>query len=388
MKKILIVYTTAGAGHKKAALAIKEALDELAPKDVEVSVINALDFASPFFRWIYLKGYLVIIDKFQKFWGNAYGLTNNAFFDRMTSGLRRWSNWINSKNLREHLAALQPDVIISTHFLATEVASDLKLKNMLSSRLVTVVTDYRLHLWWLADKVDVYVVGSEQAKGDLLRQGVISPKIKVFGIPVGTAFTKLLDRRNIQERMGLRDDTLTLLVIGGGLGLGPFEDIIKIIDSVPISLQIIAVCGSNEKLVKALEGLKSGLQHEIRTFGFVNNVHELMEISDFLISKSGGVTTAESLAKELPMIVIDPIMGQETRNRDFLTSQGASFKVNGLSELRGVLEGLVGHPEKIRKMKDSIAEIKKPLACYDIAKMAMEMAAIPFAGENHVYRKI
>lgn len=375
MKKILIVYTTAGAGHKKAALAIKEALEELAPKDTEVSVINTLDFSSPFFRWVYLKGYLVIINKFPKFWGNAYYLTNNVFFDRVISGLRRWSNWINSKKLREHLVASRPDVIVSTHFFPAEVVSDLKRKNMLQSKLVTVVTDYRLHLWWLSDQVDVYVVGGEQAKEDLLRHGTVSARIKVLGIPVGPAFVKPLDRKNIRDRIGLLDNTPVLLVIGGGLGLGPFEDIIKIIDSVSAPLQILAVCGDNERLVKELEGLKPSLKHEIRIFGFVNNVHELMEISGLLLSKSGGVTTAESLAKELPMIVIDPIIGQETRNRDFLTSQGASPKVNGLSELKGVLENLVGDPGKMQKMKDSIEKLKKPMACYDVAKMAMEMAS-------------
>ncbi|MBU0881744.1 MAG: glycosyltransferase, partial [Candidatus Omnitrophica bacterium] len=162
--------------------------------------------------------------------------------------------------------------------------------------------------------------------------------------------------------------------IGGGFGVGPIEAIVKIIDSISRPMQIIAICGHNEELVKRLEALKLNFKDKMVVFGFVNNVYEYMEIADLLISKSGGITVSESLAKELPMVVIAPIIGQETRNSSFLVSHGAAIKVDKIDDLREALEKLTSHPERLVSMRSEIQKIKKPASCYDVAKLALEAA--------------
>src|SRR3989338_1814577 len=147
--KILIVYATAGTGHKKAALAIKEALREIAPQDVQVSIIDSLDYTNVFFKWSYLKIYLLMVNKLPHLWGFLYYLTDNFCFNRAIMHLRRFNNWLNSKRLVEHLLSSKPDCIVSTHFFTSEVISNLKKRGLLKSRLITVVTDYRLHSWWI-----------------------------------------------------------------------------------------------------------------------------------------------------------------------------------------------------------------------------------------------
>lgn len=373
MKKIFVIYATAGIGHKKASLAIKAALDELAPKDTKVSIFDSLDYTNAFFKWSYLQSYLLMVNKFPTFWGIGYHLSDNFYVNLVVSKIRQLNNWLNSNRLRKHLLAEQPDVIISTHFFASEVIANLKKKGALKSRLVTVVTDYRLHSWWVADPTDMYVVGSEEARGDLIRWKADPSRIKVLGIPVEPVFSRPLDKKAIRDKTGLKDGMPTILVIGGGFGVGPIENIVKIIDSMPQEAQVITVCGHNDTLVKRLESMKPVLNKDVKVFGFVNNVYEYMAVSDVLISKSGGITTAESLAKELPMIVISPIIGQETRNSRLLTSRGAAVKIDSLSELKGVLEDLASHPGKLKAMRESIAGIRKPMACYDIAKLAVEM---------------
>jgi processive 1,2-diacylglycerol beta-glucosyltransferase len=89
-----------------------------------------------------------------------------------------------------------------------------------------------------------------------------------------------------------------------------------------------------------------------------------------LISKSGGITVAESLAKELPMVVIAPIIGQETRNCDFLVSCGSALKVGAAEDLTALVEDLIAHPEKIERLRESVRRIRMPYACYEIAKLA------------------
>lgn len=371
-KKVLILYATAGIGHKKAAIAVKKALDEIAPKDVEAVLVDALDYTSPFFKWSYLKFYLMMVNKLPTFWGISYYLTDNFYVNLIVSKVRRFSNWLNSKKLAKYLIETKPDVVISTHFFASEVIGDMKAAHRLDTKLITVITDFKLHSWWIAPCTDVYVVAGEDTKKDLLKWKVEDSRIRVYGIPAEPVFSKPLDRNKILSDNGFKEGVFTILVIGGGFGVGPIEDIIKVIKDITQPLQVIVVCGHNDALVKKIIDLKEGAKAHIKVVGFVDNVYEYMEISDILISKAGGITVSESLAKELPMIVIAPIIGQETRNSDFIVSHGAAFRIECPCSLKGLIEDLMAHPEKMDKTREAIRSIKKPMACYDTAKLALD----------------
>lgn len=377
MRKVLIVYATAGIGHKKAAMAVKKAFDETQPKDTEVSMIDALDYSNSFFKWTYLQVYLLMVNNLPFIWGLSYYITDNVYVNAVVRVLRRINNWMNSRKLAAYLLKTQPDVIISTHFFASEVISDMRKSGKLKSHLITVVTDYRLHAWWVSEFTDTYVVAGSAAREDLLRWETPPDKIRVLGIPVEPVFSKKLDKEKILEKSGLKKGVFTALVIGGGFGVGPIEEIIRVIDSVGKTIQVVAICGHNEELVKRLENLKKDLKIEARILGFVDNVYEYMDAADILISKSGGITVSESLAKELPMVIISPIIGQETRNADFLISNGAAFKIAKPADLKDVLEAVTSHPDKLSDMKKAIHGIRKPNSCYDIVNLAMEIAAKP-----------
>lgn len=374
MKKILIVYATAGIGHKKASIAVKKALDEMAPKDTEVTMIDALDYTNSLFKWSYLQAYLFMVNKMPTFWGISYHLTDNRYVNIIVSAIRRVSNWFNSFKLVRYINETKPDVIVSTHFFASEVVADMNKCPKCATKLITVVTDYRLHSWWVAKCTDMYVVANDDAAKELGYWQAAPEKVKVLGIPIEPVFSKKLDRQAILSKTGLKEGVFTVLVIGGGFGVGPIEDIVKELGKVSAKVQAVVICGHNEDLVRRIEALKGSLPCEIKALGFVDNVYEYMEISDILISKSGGITVSESLAKELPMVVISPIIGQETRNCEFLVKHNAAFRIGNVEELKPIVEDLATHPEKLAKMKESIRPIKKPMACYDVAKLALEMA--------------
>lgn len=374
MKKILILYATAGIGHKKAASAVKAALDELLPADTEVRLEDSLDHTSPFFKWFYLQTYLFMVNKTPTLWGLSYYMTDNKLVNSLVSIIRSFSNWRNSKRLREYLVSWKPDVIISTHFFACDVISNMKKRGMIDAKLITVVTDYRLHSWWVAENTDLYVVAGEDTRNDLTSWGVDYPKIHVLGIPVEPVFSKEVDGKAILEKSGLSDDRLTILVIGGGFGVGPIESIVKTINMIGRPIQVVAICGHNEELVRRLEAYRPQFKDRLIVLGFVNNVYEYMEIADLLISKSGGITVSESLAKELPMMVIAPIIGQETRNSSFVVDHKAALKVDRIEGLYAALDKLTAHPERLVAMRENIKKIRKPAACFDIAKLAIDIS--------------
>ena len=372
-RKILIIYATAGIGHKKASLAIKAAFDEIAPGNAEATLIDSLDYTTRFFKWVYLEFYLVMVNKLSSIWGFLYYLTDNKYADAFIMYLRWFNNWIYAKKLREYLIETDPDVIISTHFFASEVIADMKKNGKLASRLVTVVTDYRLHSWWVADHTDIYVVGSEDARQDLLQWSTPESKIKVLGIPVEPVFSRQADRLKTAQKLGLDKDKFTVLVVGGGFGVGPIEDIVKAMVCYP-NIQIVVICGHNEKLIERVKKINVEAGGCVKPVGFVDNVYDFMTASDVLISKAGGITVSESLAKELPMIVIAPIPGQETRNSAFLMTHNAAVRVDTATEVRQAIEDLMAHPEKLERIKESIRSIRRPNASYDIAKLALELA--------------
>lgn len=372
-KKILIVYSTAGIGHKKASLAVKKALDEIAPKETDVTLIDALDYTNAFFKWSYLQAYLLMVNKLPMLWGLSYYITDNFFVNLVVSKIRRISNWLNSGKLTKYLLETEPDVIISTHFFASEVIAEMKRSGILKCRLITVVTDYRLHSWWICCCTDTYVVASREAKDDLIRWKVDPAKVNVLGIPVEPVFTKKLDKAKTMEKLNLKRGIFTILAIGGGFGVGPIEDIVRAANEIQEPVQVAAICGHNEELVKKLSSLAPTLKAHLKVLGFVDNVYEYMDAADILISKSGGITVSESLAKEIPMIIISPIIGQETRNSDFLVTNGAAIKIDRVSDLKDALEDVIRHPEKIDRMRDAIRKIKKPEACYDVAKIAIDL---------------
>lgn len=372
MKKVLILYATAGIGHKKAAIAVKAAFDELKLDGVEVKLEDALDHTNAFFKWSYLESYLLMVNKLPLFWGLMYYLTDNFYVNLLVAKVRRINNWFNSRQFAAYIKKEDPDVIISTHFFACEVLSNMKKRALIRSRLITVVTDYRLHSWWVADHTDMYVVAGQDTRDDLLKWFVPPEKIKVLGIPVEPVFSKPVDRARILREAGLKEGVFTILVIGGGFGVGPIEDIIKTIGNIQ-PLQIVTVCGHNKELVGKLEASKATMKANIKVCGYVNNVYEYMGIADLLISKSGGITVSESLARELPIIVISPIMGQETRNSGYIIKHGAAVKIAKASELKEVVEYLIAHPDRVAAMKEAIRGIKKPAACFDIAKAAIDI---------------
>ena len=225
-KKILIIYASAGDGHKKAAEAIYKQFQNIA-SGAEVVYIDSLNYATRFFKFFYKRIYIILIKYLPWLWGFFYHTLNNRFFFLLVSPFRTFTNTLNSKRLIDFLLKEQFDIIISTHFFASEVISRFKEKSAPEALLVNVVTDFKAHLYWIAENIDKYVVASECVKEGFVNRGVDSKRIAVLGVPVRERFSIAVSKEAAREELNLPQNKFTILVMGGGLGVGPIKEVVS-----------------------------------------------------------------------------------------------------------------------------------------------------------------
>ena len=369
--KILITYVPAGSGHQRAAEALFFPLQGKG-KPVEPVLVDAIQWADPFFRWCFGRGYLGMIQNAPLLWGISYHLTDLKLFSRSVQVLHHLSNAWHAAALEKLFLESKADWIIGTHFLPMEVAGSLKARGRLSARLMTVITDYRPHTLWIAPGIDEYAVGSESTRQELIRRGVPEQRIRVLGIPVDPKFSQPLDRSALIQRLGLEAGRFTILVGSGGAGTGPIVPLVQLLAGIQESIQLMIVAGQNETLFRNLERMRPQVRHPMKTFGFINNMEELMGASDLMVSKPGGLTCAEAMVKGLPLILTEPIPGQESRNAQFLAREKAALLASRLEEIPGLIQNLIRDPESLRQLGERARQLGQPDAADRIARLVLE----------------
>lgn len=373
MKKILVIYASAGDGHKKAAEAVYNAFSEIKEPAVKATLIDSLNYTNRFFKYCYRVGYMFLIKYLPTLWGFFYYILDNRFFYILNKPFRRAGNALNTKRLVSFILNEKFDLCISTHFLSTEVIGHLKNKGVLSSPLVNIITDFKPHLFWQPKGVDYYVVGAESTRQALIARGVAEDRIKPFGIPIRRRFRRPLTKEEARKKLRLNPDKFTILVMGGGFGFGPIEKVVLELQKLDIDSQIIVVCGHNERLLNRLNSSKAQFSKLTRILGFCINIDEIMSASDIMVSKVGGIAAAEALAKTLPVLSVNPIPGQEMRNATFLFDNGVGFRINRLGELNQKIQEFFHAPERLSQVKEHMQNLAKPQAADDIAKLAVDM---------------
>jgi len=360
--KIIIVYASSGAGHLKAAQAIFGYLKQHCPS-ADIRIIDILDKSSFFFKANYSQGYLFLVKHALFLWGLSFWITAFRPLRIITRPIARFLNQLNTNPFVHYLIDEQPDCIISTHFLPPEVAASLKKRKKISSRLITVITDFGVHPYWITDSVDVYLVASDFTKEKLMREGIKEDKIRVSGIPVDAKLLQLENKEIICAKLNIRADLFTILISTGSFGIGPIEKIVGLLHN---DAQLLVVCARNQKLRLRLEKLN---YPGVKVFGFVDNMPELMSISNLMITKPGGLSIAEILIRELVPLFIYPIPGQEMENVRVLEYYGAGISISRLSAIKNTVLRLKANPGEIEKFKARIRELKKPQVLEEISNV-------------------
>jgi processive 1,2-diacylglycerol beta-glucosyltransferase len=341
-KKIFIIYAHAGEGHKKAAEAVFESAKERFPSS-EIRLVDVLDYARPYFKDSYTRGYLVLIRYGAPLWGFFYRFFDCGFLYRACiKAMRRVINHAQVRGFEGFIIEERPDMVITAHFLPNEIISFLKSARGCTTKLITCVTDFRPHYFWIADEVDAYMVAHRDTKRELIARGVDEKKIFVTGIPIAQKFFASKDRQAIKTRYGLPDEKKLVLIIGGGFGVGPLEALFEKFKH-KTSCEVVIVAGRNEALAATLE--KKVAQQRIAHVhirGFIDTMDEYMYASDAIISKPGGLTLQEALVMRKPVVGIKPVPGQEKRNVVFLSKRGLCLFARTLSGAVSYAERLLG----------------------------------------------
>ncbi len=370
--RVLIATVTAGAGHLQAAAALEEAWRTMRPRDT-VERVDVLDFMPKLYRKLYVEGYVKVVEHAPELWAMVFKKTDNPALARKLTKLRRSISKYRTHKFVSHLKRFDPEVVLCTHYMPLEIMGQLKDDPKLEFRplVVSVVTDFEAHALWMEPCVNLYCVAAEETKARLVARGAEPGAVVATGIPIAAKFSATIDPDGIRKRMGLRDDLPVLLVLSGGFGMGPVAKILGELNKVTTPVQIVVVCGRNEELRRELAVAER--RHPTHVLGFATNMHELMAVSDLVLSKPGGLTSSEALAMGRPMFVIDPIPGQEAANSDFLLEHGAAAKVNRVEDLPFRLEKLLSSP-KLATMAGEARRLGRPHAAQAVCREVLQRA--------------
>lgn len=363
------MYISINSGHHQASLAVEQTLKEIQPAN-QVLNTNCLKYTNPILEKIVNRAYMGVIKNTPELWDYLY---DNPKFLKNTQKLRDFIHRYNSKKLKILLDKSSPDVIACTQAFPCGMVADYKKYFDLNIPLVGILTDHAPHSYWVYDTVDFYIVPSEQSKNKFISEGIAPEKIKVWGIPIDTKFEKNIERQTVFDKLRLNPTPPIVLIMGGGQGLGPIEEVVWAINNSNIALQLIVATGTNRLLYKNLRNKQKKFKKQILILDHVNNIDELMEISTLIITKPGGLTTAEALSKGLPIIIINPIPGQENRNTRFLINEGIGVKAENEEHAVHLLTDLLKDTDRLNQMRLAAKKQAKPDAARKIAQLLLNL---------------
>lgn len=364
---IVILTTSFGAGHLKAAQAIEQAVRQ-SNSAVQTKLLDSLVTTAPRLTGLIMRCYLRIIAFMPLLYGLLYGWGN-------CSKTALWGRKLLSMRLaviaRRQLAAFPPQAVICTHASPAGAVCYLKKQGLLVAPIIAVVTDFVVHRLWIYDEVDIYAVAHEMLAQKLIDNGVNPAKIRITGIPIAAKFSCSINKVAVRRQLGLVEGLPVILIMGGGTGALPLDRMAAEFSHSSSHVQLLVVAGHNKPLRERLSGMAKNMP--ITVFGFVDNIHELMAVSDVIITKPGGLSTAEALAMGIPMVLFRPIPGQEEGNARFLINAGAACYADDVQALPSVVEKLLQDCAQLQGMRRKAAELAKPDAAQAVAVIAADI---------------
>ena len=373
MKKILIFYGSYGAGHFSAARSIKEHIDSNY-KNTETMLVDCIEYINKTLNKVSTKAYDELSKKAPWAWEKVYSSAQTGPISKVSNT----SNWIMSIKLDKLIQDFAPDLIISTHPFSSQMCGILKKKGKISCKIATVLTDYAPHNQWLvnSDYIDYFFVAHYGMKHALEKAGIPTNKVYATGIPLSNRFLAHYNKEETLKTFGLVPNKRTVLFFAGGSSHYANRNIYEIfhsfMDSFP-DVQLLTITGRSAKLKKDFDEIVQSynMQDKIKVLSFTDKVPELMSVSDLVITKPGGLTTTESLASGLPIIVINPIPGQEEENAKFLEDEHVGIWIKKEDDVKTVLNKVFADPYDLKNMKIKTRLLAKKNSTRDICKILL-----------------
>ena len=367
-RRLLLLHVTTSSGHHHASRAIAQGLSRLDPTCQAID-IDAFDYTSRFVRSAITHSYLSLIRHHPDVWEYLY---DNPAIHRRVRRMRTLLHRYHASKLQRLLEAVQPHAIACTQAFPCGMVADFKQHRGLPIPLVAVLTDSAPHLYWVHDTVDVYVVPSEEVKEGFVSHGIHPDRIQAYGIPVEPRFLDEVDRPATYAQFKLDPTTPTILIMGGGGGFGPIRELMRSLDQTAVPCQFVVLTGTNQPLLSWFR--QQRFRHTVLADGYIDAVPQLMDIATLIITKPGGLTTAEALAKRLPLLIITPIPGQELCNARHLLAQGAAVQLGSPDSASRVVTQLLENPGRMNRLKEQTAKMAHPESALQTAKLLLDLA--------------
>ncbi len=367
--KVLILSVTAGQGHNSTGKALVNFFEKTG---VECLFLDAFECINPLIAKSISEGYN-FSSKLVKPYAKAYRFAELREKNADSLSAAHLANEILASRLGKNINEYKPDVIICTHCFAAAIVNILKQKKKISSYCIGIVTDFTMHPFWEESiHFDYIVTPSELLNMQAYKKGFSDKQILPFGIPIDPKFSAPpLSKQAARSAIGLDTEKLTVLLMSGSMGYGNIEDTVSKLDNIDVDFQTIVVCGNNKDAFLSVSGMEKRKHFEV--MGYVNNIELLMDASDCIITKPGGLTTSEALAKNLPMIIVNPIPGQEDRNCEFLLNNGVAMKASETCPLEEVIYQFFCHKDREANMKHNIALIRRPESTKNLCEFVLRL---------------
>jgi processive 1,2-diacylglycerol beta-glucosyltransferase len=372
--RILVLSASVGAGHMRAAEAVEQALLEVAP-EARVKNMDVLELTNSAFRRIYGRAYLDLVNRVPHVLGYFYDLMDQPSRSGQNRS-DRLRQTVERLNLRPFIRFLQSepwDLVINTHFLPAAIIATLRQQGKSEQKHVTVTTDFETHRLWVNQPCDHYFTATEEGAKYLQHWGVPAGQTTVTGIPVHPVFNKPKDRASCLAKHGLQGDRPIVLQLSGGFGVGPIAKISRGLLELERPIELVVIAGRNEEVKTELQTVPVPPRHRAHILGFTREIDELMAVADLVVSKPGGLTTSETLARGAPMVIVNPIPGQEARNSDFLLESGAAIKVNNIGTMAYKIDALLADGARLAQLKARVARIARPRAAFDVVETCLSL---------------
>lgn len=364
--KVLFLTVSTGQGHTSSAKAVEKYLNDQGTKTFFLDVYG---FISPKLCKAVSKAYLFAAGKIPRYYGKQY--------DHADMGKTGWMEVVAEINniikykFEKYIEENKIDVVVATHLFAAQILSMMKDRRDLKT--LGIVTDYTLHPKWENTDLDYYVIADKSLVPLACRKGIEKNRLLPLGIPVDMKFSERKDKAEAKAELGFETEKPLVFVMMGSMGYGNIFSLIREIDKTKADCNVAVCCGNNKRARALID--RASMKKRFKTYGFINNVDRLMDAADCIVTKPGGLSVTESLCKQLPMVFVNPIPGQEYRNVEFLVNNGAglyttkSFTVEDAlniyfndSERRGELENAVkrlSKPDAVKNIGDFILSLKK-----------------------------
>lgn len=363
---ILILTVTAGHGHNQTA---KSIYNYATAKGHNALILDSLEYINPLLKDTVNKAYLLSTSLSPKAYGKVYSLIENKDInDSLISG-QNITTTLLSKKIIKFIKDFKPDAIICTHVFSATFVSDIK-KEGIDALTFGIVTDYTLHPFWNETNIDYYVLPNEYLTYQTVSKGIPEEKILPFGIPIDSKFNKKLDKKLARELVGI-DNKPTILMMSGSMGYGNMFMQLEAICNLPYDFQIVSICGNNKSTKKKIDS--HTFPKKVYNIGFSDKVDIYMDACDIIITKPGGLTVSEALAKKIPMILTNPIPGHEARNREFLINMGVAMTNSKTYPIEEVVAQILTSPKKLQTMENAIDLIRKPEASKTLIEFIEEI---------------